>query len=114
MDLKLDQDEAAWVPPYARYVNPHLAELLAKLRLDKRFVRGEGCELIDDTGRRYLDCVSAYGALPFGFNPPEIWAALRQVELDGEPSLVQPSLLGAAGDLAARLVALAPEPLRHV
>src|SRR3954465_12385387 len=53
--------------PYIRCVNPYLAELLRKLWLDKRFVRGEGCELIDDKGRRYLDCVAAYGALPFGF-----------------------------------------------
>src|SRR4030088_1906143 len=83
------------VHPYARYVNPHLADLLAKLRLDKRFVRGEGCELFDDAGRRYLDCVAAYGALPFGYNPPAIWRALRELRVRGEPSFVQPSVLDA-------------------
>ncbi|HEX6985321.1 MAG TPA: hypothetical protein VF170_08085, partial [Planctomycetaceae bacterium] len=90
--------------PFVRYVNPHLGDLLSRLRLDKRFVRGKGSELVDETGRRYLDCISAYGALPFGFNPPDVWAALREVRLNGEPSLVQPSLLDAAGELAARLV----------
>jgi acetylornithine/succinyldiaminopimelate/putrescine aminotransferase/predicted amino acid dehydrogenase len=100
--------------PYARCVNPHLADMLAKLWLDKRFVRGEGCELIDDAGRRYLDCMAAYGALPFGFNPPEIWESLMEVRRTGEPSFVQPSLLDAAGELAERLLALAPANLRYV
>lgn len=93
---------------YARHVNPFLADLLGRLKLDKRFVRGQGCYLYDDTGRRYLDCIAAYGALPFGFNPRPIWSALRAVERSGEPSFVQPSLLDGAGELAARLAALAP------
>ncbi len=86
--------------PFARCVNPHLADLLRKLWLDKQFVRGEGCELFDKEGRRYLDCISAYGALPFGFNPAEIWQSLLEVQNEAEPSFIQPSLLGAAGELA--------------
>ena len=100
--------------PFARYVNPHLADLLGRLWLDKRFVRGEGCELIDDDGRRYLDCIAAYGALPFGFNPAEIWQSLLDVQRNGEPSFVQPALLDAAGELAERLLAIAPSNLRYV
>jgi acetylornithine/succinyldiaminopimelate/putrescine aminotransferase/predicted amino acid dehydrogenase len=107
-------EEPTVIHPYARHVNPHLSDLLAKLRLDKCFVRGEGCWLIGETGRRYLDCVAAYGALPFGYNPPAIWRALRDVQLRGEPSFVQPSLLDPAGELAARLVELAPEGLCRV
>jgi acetylornithine/succinyldiaminopimelate/putrescine aminotransferase len=102
------------VHPYVRHVNPHLADLLAKLRLDKLFVRGEGSALFDHEGRRYLDCIAAYGALPFGYNPPAIWRALDELRLRGEPSFVQPSLLDAAGRLAARLVELAPEGLCRV
>src|SRR5688572_24643983 len=100
--------------PYARHVNPHMAELLAKLRLDKCFVRGEGSELIDAEGRRYLDCIASYGALPFGHNPRAIWRALDGVRGAGEPSFVQPSLLDAAGRLAERLVEIAPEGLCRV
>ena len=100
--------------PYTQFVNPHLGELLAKLRLDKRFVRGEGSHLYDETGRQYLDCVAAYGALPFGFNPPEIWKSLHEVEAFREPSFVQPSLLEGAGDLAERLLAIAPGNFRYV
>ena len=100
--------------PFARCVNPPLADLLNRLWLDKRFVRGEGCELIDDKGRRYLDCIAAYGALPFGFNPTEIWQALMDVERNCEPSFVQPALLDAAGELAERLLAIAPSNMRDV
>ena len=100
--------------PFARCVNPHLADLLGRLWLDKRFVRGEGCELIDEKGRRYLDCIAAYGALPFGFNPAEIWQSLLDVRRSGEPSFVQPALLDAAGELAERLLAIGPPNLRYV
>jgi acetylornithine/succinyldiaminopimelate/putrescine aminotransferase/predicted amino acid dehydrogenase len=109
----LDLAKAEW-HPFARYVNPHLADLLGRLWLDKRFVRGEGCELIDDHGRRYLDCIAAYGALPFGFNPAKIWQGLRDVQRSGEPSFAQPALLDAAGELAERLLAIAPSNLRYV
>ena len=100
--------------PYLRFVNPHLGELLSALRLDKQFVRATGCELYDQHNRRYLDCVAAYGALPFGHNPPAIWNSLRNVESSGEPNFVQPSLLDAAGMLAKQLLAVAPGNLRHV
>lgn len=102
------------IHPYLQYVNPHLGKLLHSLALDKRFVRGEGSWLYDEHGDKYLDCVAAYGALPFGHNPPEIWAALHQVETSAEPNLTQPSYLDAAGDLARELVALAPGDLRYV
>ena len=45
-----DPGEVADAHPYARHVNPHLADLLAKLRLDKRFVRGKGCDLFTTNG----------------------------------------------------------------
>jgi acetylornithine/succinyldiaminopimelate/putrescine aminotransferase/predicted amino acid dehydrogenase len=100
--------------PYRTCVNPYLSDLLSRLWLDKRFVRGEGACLYDDEGHRYLDCVAAYGALPFGFNPPEIWKAVHEVEAFREPSFVQPSRLDAAGELAERLLAVAPRHLRYV
>ncbi|WP_324716060.1 aminotransferase class III-fold pyridoxal phosphate-dependent enzyme [Carboxydochorda subterranea] len=100
--------------PFVSLVNPEVGRLLERLRMDKRFVRGEGAWLWDEHGRRYLDCIANYGALPFGYNPPEIWDALMAVRDRREPSFVQPSLLEAAGALAERLVALAPKPLRYV
>jgi len=100
--------------PFQEYVNPYLGDLLAKINMDKRYVRGEECYLFDEQGERYLDFMAAYGALPFGFNPPAIWEALQDVQRRGEPSFVQPSALEAAGELARRLIAIAPEGLRYV
>ncbi|NMB00496.1 MAG: aminotransferase class III-fold pyridoxal phosphate-dependent enzyme [Firmicutes bacterium] len=100
--------------PYIEFVNPHLGKLLTEIGLNKRFLRGKGAYLYDSDGQEYLDCIAAYGALPFGYNPPEIWQALQRLESNQEPSFIQPSLLEAAGQLGARLVELAPQGLRYV
>jgi acetylornithine/succinyldiaminopimelate/putrescine aminotransferase/acyl-CoA synthetase (AMP-forming)/AMP-acid ligase II/predicted amino acid dehydrogenase/acyl carrier protein len=100
--------------PFRTCVNPELGRLLAQMAMDKTFVQGEGCWLWDKEGRRYLDFLAQYGALPFGFNPPRIWAALNAVQASGEPSFVQPSYLDAAGELARRLLAVAPPGMAHV
>lgn len=100
--------------PYIEFVNPHLGKMLTEIGLDKRFLRGTGAYLYDDENQEYLDCIAAYGALPFGYNPPEVWQALHDLESNQEPSFIQPSLLEAAGDLAARLIELAPPGLKHV
>jgi len=100
--------------PFRASVNPELGRLLGQMGMDKTFVRGEGSWLWDEKGRRYLDFLAQYGALPFGFNPPRIWAALNAVRESGEPSFVQPSNLNAAGELAQRLLAAAPPGMAYV
>lgn len=55
--------------PFKEYLNPPLGELLQSMAMDKTFVRGEGCSLYDRSGKRYLDCIAAYGALPFVSEP---------------------------------------------
>jgi acetylornithine/succinyldiaminopimelate/putrescine aminotransferase/acyl-CoA synthetase (AMP-forming)/AMP-acid ligase II/predicted amino acid dehydrogenase/acyl carrier protein len=99
---------------WSSHVNPEVARLLRAFRLDKRYVRGEGCRVYDDTGRAYLDFTAAYGALPFGFNPKAIWAAIHEASRTMPATLIQPSLLDAAGRLARRLVEIAPPGLQHV
>lgn len=100
--------------PYAEFVNPVLGELLATIRMDKRFIRGDGSWLWDEEGNRYLDFIASYGALPFGYNPPEVWEALERSRRAEEPSFVQPSYLNAAGELARRLVELTGGALHYV
>jgi acetylornithine/succinyldiaminopimelate/putrescine aminotransferase/predicted amino acid dehydrogenase len=100
--------------PYFNHVNPRLGLLMSQLEMDKVFVRGEGCYLYDQSGRRYLDFLAQYGALPFGFNNPYIWQAVEQVRNRFEPSFVQPSYLEAAGELAKRLVDVAPPGMKYV
>ena len=96
--------------PYARHVNPHLAELLAKLRLDKCFVRGEGCELYRRRGAPIPGLHRRLWGPAVRPQPSRDLACPgRGRRPRGEPSFVQPSLLDAAGQLAARLVEIAPE-----
>lgn len=100
--------------PFATAVNPYLAELLQRLALDKRYVGGRGTEVWDSDGNRYLDFVSAYGSLPFGHNPQSVWKALLDMQASDEVSMIQPSYLDAAGALAERLLAVAPEGFVNV
>ncbi len=100
--------------PFPAYLNPHLGRVLSQLKMDQSFVRGEGCYLYDQAGKKYLDFLAQYGALPFGFNHPLIWRAIEQMHASLEPSFVQPSFLNAAGELAQKLSAIAPAGLRYV
>jgi acetylornithine/succinyldiaminopimelate/putrescine aminotransferase/acyl-CoA synthetase (AMP-forming)/AMP-acid ligase II/predicted amino acid dehydrogenase/acyl carrier protein len=100
--------------PFRTCVNPELGRVLQQMAMDKSFVRGEGSWLWDEAGRRYLDFLAQYGALPFGFNPPRVWSALNAVRATAEPSFVQPSYLNAAGELAKRLLAVAPPGMAYV
>ncbi|MDW7738667.1 MAG: aminotransferase class III-fold pyridoxal phosphate-dependent enzyme [Bacillota bacterium] len=99
---------------FTQYVNPYLGEMLENIKLDQKYVRGEGCYLYDDLGNRYLDCIAAYGALPFGHNPELIWEEINRYQQSQEPNFIQPSALDAAGELARRLVEEAPDGLEYV
>lgn len=99
---------------FTKYVNPFLGKLLELVQMDKVYIRGEGHYLYDDQGKRYLDFIAAYGALPFGFNPPEIWETLEEIRANANPSFIQPSALQAAGDLAKCLTELAPGDMSYV
>lgn len=100
--------------PYVRHVAPFRGFVLNRLGIDKTFVRGAGCYLYDDEGRRYSDFVAQYGAVPFGHDPAPIWTALGAMRASGEPNLAAMSMLPAAGALAEALLAVAPSGLNHV
>jgi len=99
---------------YEQYVNRHLGEMLGALGLDRRYMRGEGCELTDDRGRVCLDFLAGFGSVPFGHNHPRIVQAMRDYLASGEPAMTQLSDLVAAGELAERLAAMTPEGLDRV
>jgi acetylornithine/succinyldiaminopimelate/putrescine aminotransferase/predicted amino acid dehydrogenase len=100
-------------PPYVRFVNPCQGYMYQMINLDKKYVRGQGCELFDEQGARYLDFIAAYGALPFGHNPAGVWDAIEQMRREQTPNFIQPSILDGAGRLAERLIALAPKGMRY-
>ncbi|HEV2501114.1 MAG TPA: aminotransferase class III-fold pyridoxal phosphate-dependent enzyme, partial [Terriglobia bacterium] len=77
-------------------------------RLPILAVRGEGCYVYDDQGKRYLDLLGGLAVNSLGYNHPEIMAALR----DESESLLHVSNLlyhpyqGRAAEKLARLAGL--------
>jgi len=92
-------------------LNPSLKKVLTTFHLDKNYLKGWGHYLEDENGITYLDFISQYGAIPFGYNPDFIWEKLHEVERRALPSLVQPSLPGEALKLANMLAEVAPGDL---
>jgi ornithine--oxo-acid transaminase len=90
---------------HERYLNPQLARVLKTLGFDRYYVRGEGCYLYDDRGRRYLDFLAGFGVFALGRSHPAITAALHQaIDLD-LPNMVQMDCALLPGLLAEQLVA---------
>ena len=96
---------------YRQHVNPELYNMLRLIGFDRKYVRAEGMYIWDDTGRRYLDLLGAYGAMNFGHNRPEIWQALEKV-MDF-PNLLQASMGVVASLLAANLAKITPGALNR-
>jgi adenosylmethionine-8-amino-7-oxononanoate aminotransferase len=74
--------------------------------------RGEGSYLFDGRGRRYLDAISSWWCCNLGHSHPRLVAAITR-----QTQTLQHSILGnlshpAAIELAARLAALFPAPMR--
>ena len=94
---------------YARHANPGLGRFLELSGRDVRFVRGHDTVLEDADGVAWDDWVAGFGSLNLGHNPPAIKAALADHLAGDAPSLFVESLNPFAGELAARLIALAGE-----
>ncbi|TGD98926.1 aminotransferase class III-fold pyridoxal phosphate-dependent enzyme [Methylobacterium nonmethylotrophicum] len=99
--------------PYVRHVSPYKGFLYGRMGLDKTFLRGEGCYLVDADGHRYADCIAQFGAVPFGHDPDPVWDAIVALRRERRPNLVITSISQEAGALAERLLALAPPGLAH-
>jgi ornithine--oxo-acid transaminase len=98
---------------YAEHVNPQWVRLLNLLRMNVRYERCSGVELITSEGRRVLDFLSGYCVHNAGHNHPSILAAVRE-ELDAEgPGMLQSHVPELAGELAMRLTARAGGRLRR-
>ena len=89
-------------------INPTMDKLLKSFRLNIEYSRAEGLYLFDDKGAMYLDFIAQYGAVPFGYNPPDIVSAVKDFLDSGIPSMVQPSVPIKAIELARALIDMAP------
>ncbi|MDR2789283.1 MAG: aminotransferase class III-fold pyridoxal phosphate-dependent enzyme [Candidatus Accumulibacter sp.] len=78
-------------------------------------VRGEGCYIHDDSGKRYLEGMSGLWCAALGFSEPRlVEAAIRQLRTLPYYHLFNHRSHPPGIELAARLAALAPANLNHV
>ena len=82
--------------------------------LTRTFVRGEGAELFDESGRAYLDFVAGFGSLNLGHNHPEVVAAVASALSQQAPGFSPASVNPLAAALAEQLVAITPRGLEIV
>ena len=82
--------------------------------LTRTFVRGEGAELFDESGRAYLDFVAGFGSLNLGHNHPDVVAAVTSALSQQAPGFSPGSVNPLAAALAERLVAITPRGLEIV
>ncbi len=90
------------------HLNPQLGRIVRTLGLDRRWVAGEGADLIDAEGNRYLDLLSGYGVFAIGRNHPEAIAAVRDTMEAHTANLPQLGVTLLSGVLAEQLLARAP------
>jgi acetylornithine/succinyldiaminopimelate/putrescine aminotransferase len=104
LDKVLQQRKGENFSLHAKYVNPQMTRVLGTIEFDRFYVKGEGCYLIDDQGRRYLDFLSGFGVFALGRSHPAIVGALHDA-LDADlPNLVQMDCSLLPGVLAEELV----------
>ena len=96
-----------WLDPYS----PTRSYFLDRMQLSRPLVRAAGHRLYDAEGTEYLDFLSQYGAVSFGHNHPELWAALTACAEEQLPAMIQPLAPVAAQQLAKQLAAITPGEL---
>lgn len=102
------------VDRYAKHVNPAFVKLLGVLDYGRVWIRAEGAELTDASGKVYLDFLASFGAANIGHNPPRLKAAIEQCLADKPMHLCHIGAAPHEADLAERLAGLAPDPLDRV
>lgn len=96
---------------YRQHINPELFNMLRLIGFDRKYIRAEGMYVWDDTGRKYLDLLGAYGAMNFGHNRSEIFQAMQQVQ--SYPNLLQVSMAVVTSLMAANLAQITPGNLNR-
>lgn len=94
-----------------RHLNGKLVESLNLLGYLRDFVSANGVELVDASGRRYLDFLAGYGSVPLGHNHPAVASAVRAAIDANVPHFILMAPEALPAKLAARLAAIAPGEL---
>jgi putrescine aminotransferase len=99
------------VGKYSRHINPYLAKLMGFAGFGVE-IQGEGSEIIDHEGRRFIDCLGGYGTFSLGHRHPRVIEAVKgqldKITLSGKAFFSKP-----AADLAERLAQITPAGLEY-
>jgi len=96
---------------HARHINPVMMAVTANSDFVKTFVKGQGTELYDAAGNRYLDFVAGFGSLNLGHNHPAVVEAVKSAMLHGAPGFAQSAVNPFAAALAEQLATISPPGL---
>ena len=99
---------------YRRAVNPARLDVLQSSGGPLVFTKASGAWLEDPLGRRYLDFICGYGAATLGHHHPQIMGALHDALSSSLPFNYPSSISTMAGELGAKLCALAGRNLNKV
>jgi putrescine aminotransferase len=105
--MQADKLHAEVVRKYTEHINPYLAKLMNFAGFGVE-VKGEGCYLFDQDGRRYLDCLGGYGVFSLGHRHPRVVQAVRD-QLDSLPLSGKTFFSQKQADLAERLSQVSPK-----
>ncbi|HXH62203.1 MAG TPA: aminotransferase class III-fold pyridoxal phosphate-dependent enzyme, partial [Fimbriimonadaceae bacterium] len=105
--MQADELHAEVVRKYSEHINPYLAKLMNFAGFGVE-VRGEGCYLTDQDGKRYLDCLGGYGVFSLGHRHPKVVEAVKR-QLDDLPLSGKTFFCKNQADLAERLAQITPE-----
>lgn len=99
---------------HARVLNPGWADILTAVGLPVDGFRAQGSWLRRADGAGLLDMIAGFGAAVLGHNPPRLIRALHDALELGTPMVAPLGVIPEAGELAARLIALAGGRLTKV
>src|SRR5436190_10237670 len=99
---------------HARHMNPQFVRVLRAIGFDRTWVGGEGADLIDAKGERYLDLLAGYGTFALGRNPAAVREQLERVLQAGTANLPELGVTVLPAALAEELLARAPDSLGAV
>jgi ornithine--oxo-acid transaminase len=118
----MDTDFLAWLEQHKgrayelheQHVNPVFVKMLKTIGFDKRYVRGEGCYLWDESGNKYLDLLTGWGVFALGRNHPKVKSILQQLIAQDFPNLVRMDCGILSGLVAEKLTSHLPQSLSRV
>jgi putrescine aminotransferase len=98
---------------YRQHVNPGMAELVKFMGFDCVEAEAEGCHVVGDDGRRFLDCLGGPGVFTLGHRPAAVVEAVRD-QLGRMPLSSHILLSPLLAEAAAMVADVVPGDLPYV